>query len=115
MGKKERDLQSKIKELGGKVGAIGVNFDLAKIYQEKKRIVKSVIPNSPAQKSGVKPGDWIQKYSAGKRGDISLNKVAGHPIIILAGETVTLTIIRNGQEQKVVLVAASREELFQNR
>jgi putative serine protease PepD len=67
--------------------------------------VRSVQPGSPAAKAGIQPGDVVVEMN-------STNVTSGESLVGLVrarkvGEQVTLTIVRNGSQQKVSVTLAA--------
>lgn len=93
----------------GKVsrGQLGVSVqpitsDLASslgLKQVQGVLVSSVVPGGPADKAGVKPGDAITELNGNPIRDSNAfrNTIASSA----PGTDVTLTIVRNGQQQKI--------------
>jgi serine protease Do len=98
----------------GKVvrGWLGVSIqpvtpELAKQFEikdDKGALVGDVVEDSPAEKAGLQRGDVIVKYDGHEVSDPSdlRNSVAG----TAPGKKVTLSVIRDGKEQKVDVVVA---------
>jgi membrane-associated protease RseP (regulator of RpoE activity) len=68
----------------------------------RQRVVSDVVPASPAQRAGLVPGDTILRVN----GLPATEHVMGAPFE--PGDTVTLTVRRNGAEREVTVVAVSR-------
>ena len=64
--------------------------------------VISVHPDSPADKKGILAGDLVIKINS--RAAVSYDAWELRPILMRDGETVTLTISREGNESEVSLV-----------
>jgi serine protease Do len=86
-------------------GWLGIKFDKAE-GSETQIEVQGFVPGSPAEKSGIQPGDLIEKV--GDRAISSPEDVMNAAFYLTAGEEVPLTLSRNGQtvEVKVVPVSA---------
>lgn len=83
--------------------------ELAERFDVKKGVlVADVIPDSPADKAGIKPGDVIQKIN----GAVVETPFDLKEAVLKAkiGEKITLTLIRAGEEVKVELVTAPKPE-----
>ncbi len=83
-------------ELGGLFEGIGAELGI----KDKKIVVISPLPGSPAQKAGLLPGDWIAKINSKDTGSISLPE-AVNLIRGPKGTTVTLTIVHDKSEKSV--------------
>ena len=69
------------------------------VSDTKGALVANVLPGGPAGKAGIRQGDVILAYQgkAGDNPDDFRNEVATAPI----GETITLSMLRNGKSQDV--------------
>ncbi len=84
-------------------GWLGIRFD--KSGDDPSRIeVQGFVPDSPAEKSGVKPGDLIVKV--GDRKISSLEDVLNAAFYLTAGDEVPLTVSRGGQNVEIKVVPA---------
>jgi len=102
----------------GKVtrGWLGVSIqpvtpDLANSFglrSEKGALVSGIIPESPAEKGGVKAGDIILEFDGKKIQETSelSRMVAATPV----GKKVALTVMRDGTEKKVTVVIERLKE-----
>jgi S1-C subfamily serine protease len=72
--------------------------------------VRDIMPDSPAERAGLRPGDRITKFD--ERPMNSYSDVIRFINRVEPGETSRLTIQRNGQEKTVNVRFASREEVF---
>jgi membrane-associated protease RseP (regulator of RpoE activity) len=72
----------------------------------RTRLIREVVPESPAQRAGLQPGDTI----------LRINNLAASEQVMGApfepGDTVVLRIRRNGSERDVTVVAAQRTGQF---
>ncbi len=81
-----------------------VNGDLAKAFKltsEEGALVGEVADDSPAAKAGVKPGDVVIAFNAAKVSDPRHLRLLAAGA--LPGTTATLTVLRDGQEQKIAI------------
>lgn len=89
-------------ELGGTFEGIGAQLGM----KDKKIIVVAPLAGMPAEKAGIKTGDWIVKVdgvaTAGWSVPEAVNKIRGSK-----GTVVTLTILHEG-EQKTIDVSITR-------
>lgn len=65
-------------------------------------LVREVIPNSPADKAGLKAQDIIISFNGKKV--MTVNDMNAHKNVLKAGDEVELEIVRQGQKQKIKLV-----------
>jgi S1-C subfamily serine protease len=86
-------------------------------------LLAEIVPGGPAEKAGLRGGDKEVKFQAGQYstgGDVIL-EAEGHKVVrpddlarLVAyrkpGETVTLTILRDGEKKQVDLVLGKRQE-----
>jgi S1-C subfamily serine protease len=83
-------------------GFVGIKFK----WDDEKKVaeVQETVKDSPAEKAGLKEGDLVSKIN-GKGSDSSedfVNKVrAAKP-----GDTLTLTVTRDGKEKEIKVKAA---------
>jgi serine protease Do/serine protease DegQ len=87
----------------GVLGVAGrsVNSEIAKAMELKTNqggFIEQVMPDSAADKAGIKPGDVITKING--KSVKTFNELRGKVGSIGAGKKVKLTIIRNGSEQE---------------
>ena len=97
------------------VGVQSISPELAKALSLKDSrgvLVNSVQPSSPAQKAGIRAGDVITALNGTPVDDPNAlrNRIASTP----PGSEVTLTILRNGQEQQVRARLTSLSESKEN-
>lgn len=82
-------------DLNGDFQGIGAELDLDK---DRHIVIVAPLPDSPAEKAGVKAGDWILKVDGAETVKWTLqdavSKIRGPK-----GTTVTLNIYRSGEEQ----------------
>lgn len=78
------------------------------IKQQSGAVVNSVVPDSPAEKAGLKSGDVITAINGKpiKRPWDVRNQVG----LMSVGDTATFDILRNGKEMKLNVILASAEE-----
>jgi serine protease Do len=102
-----QQLKTKGKVTRGWLGVLiqGVTRGLAESFGMSKPIgalVADVVPDSPAAKSDLKPGDVIIKYNGR-----ALNEMSDLPPMVGAtpvGDKASLQIIRNGQRKTITVV-----------
>ena len=97
------------------VGVQSITPELAKALSLKDSrgvLINSVQPGSPAQKAGIRAGDVITALNGTPVDDPNAlrNRIASTP----PGSEVTLTILRNGQEQQVRARLTSLSESKEN-
>ncbi|EKE13322.1 MAG: hypothetical protein ACD_13C00037G0001 [uncultured bacterium] len=90
--------------LSGSFGGVGIEIG----YKEDRLAVIAPLPGSPAEKVGVKPGDFIVRITdVGKNIDIdSTNLSTGEAVTHIRGEVgtkVTLTLIREGVGEPIIV------------
>jgi hypothetical protein len=73
----------------------------------RQRVVMDVVPESPAARAGVMPGDTILRIN----GLVATSQVMNAPLE--PGDTVVLRIRRDGRERDVTVVAAARSAQFE--
>ena len=108
----------------GKVsrGSIGVEFaaddsrnaDLVKAYGASNGVfVQRVTPDGPAEKAGLKQEDVIVAVDGKpvKDGQDLINRVSETPI----GNTLTVTVLRNGKKQDFRLTVGDRTKIIRDR
>jgi len=92
-------------ELGGKFEGIGAQLGI----KDKKIVVVAPLPQSPAEKAGLKAGDWIVKVdnqdSAGWTLPEAVFKIRGPK-----GSTVNLTVLQK-EASKTAQLAVIRDEI----
>lgn len=91
-------------DLSGSFEGVGIEIG----YKEKKLAVVSPLPGSPAEKAGVKAGDFIIHIKDEKRNiDIGTNGIslpeAVQAIRGPAGSKVVLTLIRDGNNEPIII------------
>jgi len=93
-------------ELGGQFEGIGAQLGI----KDKKIVVVSPLKDTPAEKAGIKPGDWIVKVDGKETANWTLpeavSKIRGP-----RGTNVVLTIIHEGEE-KPVEVTITRDTIL---
>ncbi|MDD2272212.1 MAG: DegQ family serine endoprotease [Desulfuromonadaceae bacterium] len=88
-----------------------VTADLAMSFgleSEKGALLSEILPGSPAEKSGMKPGDIILVFDGKK-----INEANDLPRQVAAtaiGKKVAMTIMRNGKELKILAVIENLKE-----
>jgi predicted metalloprotease with PDZ domain len=87
-------------------GAIGIATEV-----EKKQVrIKAVVADGPADKAGLLPGDVVSAID-GK--PITSSETLNAAIAPKkAGDTLTFTIEREGDEQKIPVIVAKRREVY---
>ncbi len=90
-------------DLSGKFEGIGAQLGL----KNNRIIVISPLKNSPAEKAGLKAGDFINKVNDESTANLTLTEAA-NKIRGLKGTKVKLTIERNGQQKEIEII---REEI----
>lgn len=103
--------------LMGKYEGIGAYVDIRGDYLK----IISPMPDSPAEKAGLRPGDTVIKVDGddmtGVNGNLVLNRILGP-----AGTEVTLTIVREGEKEPfevtitraAIKVASVESEMLEN-
>ena len=97
------------------IQAQDLNPDLAEAFGVKNQrgaIINSVMPDSPADDAGLKPGDVItsvNKKKVKKAADVRL-----HIGLLPVGEKVVFEILREGKRKKLTAVIAPRAEVAKN-
>ena len=74
----------------------------------KGALVQGVVPRSPAEKAGLKPGDVITHLN-GKAVDSSGTLTRG-VALVAPGQTANLTVLRGGEQKQFALKVAQRPE-----
>jgi serine protease Do len=74
----------------------------------KGALVQGVVPKSPAEKAGLKPGDVITHLN-GKAVDSSGTLTRG-VALVAPGQTANLTVLRGGEQKQFALKVAQRPE-----
>lgn len=81
----------------------GAGFELDSSFVPNKYVIKKVIKNSPADKSGLKAGDEIIEIE----GIVPTNEIAFRRLAVgVEGETITYTIKRDSATKKIPVVIA---------
>lgn len=94
-------------DLSGSFEGVGIQIG----YRKTRLAVISPLPDSPAEKAGIKPGDYIIHIKDEKKGidmdtgEISLPE-AVQAIRGPAGTKVTLTLVREGADEPVIVEVA---------
>jgi membrane-associated protease RseP (regulator of RpoE activity) len=85
-------------------GMLGVMTEAIRTGNEpsRQRVIRDVVPESPAQRAGLVAGDTIVRIN----GLAATEQVMGSPFE--PGDTVVLRVRRNGAERDVTVVAAPR-------
>ncbi len=97
------------------IQAQDLNPDLAEAFGVKDKrgaIINSVMPDSPADEAGLKPGDVItsvNKKKVKKAADVRL-----HIGLLPVGEKVVFEILREGKRKKLTAHIAPRAEVAKN-
>jgi carboxyl-terminal processing protease len=91
-------------DLSGSFSGIGIEIG----YKSGRLAVISPLPDSPAERAGIKPGDYILHITDTKRSiDLDTSEItlpeAVQAIRGPAGTKVTLTLLREGTEKPIVL------------
>jgi serine protease Do len=101
-------------------GSIGIEFNaqenpaIARVYGVQNGItISSVVPNSPAERAGLKVGDTIVSVDGKpvKNGDELVADIAGRK----PGSKVMLGYYRNGKKDEAAVTVADRAKLFATR
>jgi len=82
-----------------------VTYDLAKSFalsNESGALVSGIIPESPAEKAGLKAGDIILEFDGKKIKE--MNELSRLVAATTIGKKVTMKIVRDGKEEKVTVV-----------
>ncbi|MFT5133086.1 MAG: Do/DeqQ family serine protease [Gammaproteobacteria bacterium] len=97
------------------IQAQDLNPDLAEAFGVKDKrgaIVNSVMPDSPSEKAGMKPGDVITSVNnkpVKKASDVRL-----HIGLLPVGEKVVFEILREGKPKRLSVIIAPRTEVAEN-
>ena len=78
------------------------------LESEKGALLSEILPGGPAEKAGLKSGDIILEFDGKK-----IQEVSELPRLVAAtsvGKKVSMTIMRNGREEKVTAVIESLKE-----
>ncbi|MHB8056697.1 MAG: DegQ family serine endoprotease [Desulfuromonadaceae bacterium] len=88
-----------------------VTADLAKSFglgSEKGALLSEILPESPAEKAGLKTGDIILEFDGKKIQEAhELPRLVAETSV---GKKVVMTIMRNGREEKITVVIESLKE-----
>lgn len=100
-------LKEKGKVTRGRLGVTiqSVTADLAKSFglsSQNGALVSGVVPESPAEKGGIKAGDIILEFDGKKIQEI--NELSRLVAATNVGKKVTIKIVRDGKEKKVTVV-----------
>jgi serine protease Do len=76
------------------------------VQRTRGALVNELVPNGPAAKAGVRPGDILLDIQGReiREGRDLLRAVLQYPV----GQTLSLTVLRDGQQKKLSLVTAAR-------
>jgi S1-C subfamily serine protease len=88
------------------MGFIGIKFK----WDSDKKVaeVLEAIPDSPAEKAGLKEGDVVTKING--KGSEDSEEFVKKVRAVKPGETLTLTVTRDGKEKEVKVKAAKVPE-----
>jgi serine protease Do len=99
-------------------GSIGITFDRSdnpatqRVYGGDKKgvVVQDVIPGSPAEKAGVKPGDVILAVAGAPTpsGNELLAKISDTPV----GDKVKIRVLRDGRETDLNVTVGDRRDVL---
>lgn len=97
--------------LSGSFGGVGIEIG----YKKGQLAVISPLPGTPAEKAGIKPGDYIIKITDAARGvDIDSTGMSANTAVTYIrgteGTKVTLTLLREGKSDPIV-VELTREKI----
>lgn len=114
----EEEFAIRNSQLSGQTVGIGVTLDQAAVLYEETEtpalLIQSVIADSPAQQSGLVPGEWILAIGNSEGELQSVSALGGYhqAILALRGEEETNVFLRvlsgAGEEQSVKTVACVR-------
>ena len=97
-----------VTDMTGKFGGIGVIVEY--IDQDESIMINTVYPDSPAEKAGIKAGDFLHAVDGKTVKELgytnAVNYVRGE-----IGTSVELTLIRNGEYITVTAIRAEVEEI----
>jgi C-terminal processing protease CtpA/Prc len=85
-------------------GWIGVELDIDE--DSGARVVKKVVPGSPAEAAGIQPGDILVSLNGTKLAKGNEEAIMQTKKDMKPGQTVTYVVSSNGMDKKVVLVLA---------
>jgi len=108
-----QQLREKGKVTRGWLGVVlqPVTADLAKSFglgSEKGALLSEILPESPAEKAGLKTGDIILEFDGKKIQEANeLPRLVAETSV---GKKVVMTIMRNGREEKITAVIESLKE-----
>ena len=85
-------------------GWLGICFDKSDTAADSPIRVTGFVPDSPAEKSGVHPGDVIQKV--GERKVTTIDDVMDAAFYLTAGDEVPVTVLRAGQSVEIKVQSA---------
>ncbi|MBT9174920.1 MAG: Carboxy-terminal processing protease CtpA [candidate division WS2 bacterium] len=83
-------------ETKGEFGGVGIQIGI----KNKKLIVIAPLPDTPAERAGLKAGDWIQKINGRSTKDMAVEEA----VTLIRGQRgteVTLTILHPGEKKPV--------------
>src|SRR5215831_1873251 len=91
---------------GSRGVTVELGFDNKYLPAERSELVQSVVPGSPAERAGLKPGDRIVAiYGTPLQGPDSITRIwAEHK----PGDAVQLAVLRQGNRNPIVLHATFR-------
>ena len=95
-------------DMSGKFGGIGVMIEYD--YQNETIMVNTVYPESPAEKAGIKVGDFIYAIDGKTVTELGLNNAVYH-VRGEIGTPVELELIRNGEHITLTAIRDEVEEL----
>ncbi|MFT3923625.1 MAG: Do family serine endopeptidase [Myxococcales bacterium] len=76
------------------------------VQRTRGALVNELVPNGPAAKAGIRPGDILLEIQGRevREGRDLLRAVLQYPV----GQTLNVTVLRDGQQKKLTLVTAER-------
>jgi len=86
-------------------GTIGVSLS-----GDSSIIIRSTSPDGPAEKAGVQPGDEVTAVNG--KAVTTREELIAAIVATKSGETLTLTVLRDGQEQRIDIVTKTRREVY---